>query len=435
VTKTIILKEIEYFNPPSVSGLKLSTITIKQGKNKIILEAKSDNAENIYSREISYDSNRNSLNHRNIFPFISNSLFPSGIYSHSTAQIAHYYYYHEAQFNIEYNETISILDRNLKNTLDPFLHEYKTIIEKQDKNYVSFNRFIDEHINKSLDIKLSIEIEKRLRYIISHMQTSYSDIVSFLTSIHYVGALRSWPERIYFGTGGKPSYVGIKGEFTQEFLWLDKRTGQTELLKRINHWLKNLNFGIELEVNQVLGDTYQLNVKQNGLSINITDVGFGISQILPILTECLNYTSETVNNRDEFALNYYESLWYARFNETRPTKKCIISEQPEIHLNPKIQSQLGDLFAEIGNSNVALLVETHSEHLISRLQRKVVEKTIHPKDLAIYFVSLEENKSVIRRLSIQSNGTFDYWPEGFFQDDYEDSIEILKASLRNMEGV
>jgi predicted ATPase len=115
-------------------------------------------------------------------------------------------------------------------------------------------------------------------------------------------------------------------------------------------------------------------------------------------------------------------------------RKMIICQQPEIHLNPRIQSELGDFFTQINDPNLSLLIETHSEHILTRLQRRVADGTLDPKEIVIYFISNEQNSSKIKNLSISKRGEFDYWPEGFFQDDYEDTIEILRASLKNRGG-
>ena len=338
----------------------------------------------------------------------------------------YYYYFNHYQNKYTKNENIAILENDFGKVLLPKIKEYYKKFGASEINphqlymYLMSDRQLDDNY------KIAIDIEYRLSIIIDKLRIRLRDVSMFLQGVHHVGALRSWPERIYFGTGGKPDYVGTKGEFTQEMFWLDKRIGHDNLIEKINHWLFELKFNVELEVVQVRGDIYQLNVKQNGLSVNMADVGFGLSQILPILVECLNYSLEHVPNKQ---VNPFEHT-----SSEQTIKKCIISEQPEIHLNPMIQAQLGDLFIEIGAPDMSIFIETHSEHIINRVQRRVADGTLDPNDVSIYFVSKNQNKSIVKNIKISPNGTFDYWPEGFFQDDYEDSIEILKASLRNAKG-
>lgn len=152
----------------------------------------------------------------------------------------------------------------------------------------------------------------------------------------------------------------------------------------------------------------------------ITDVGFGISQVLPVLVQC----------------------FYVPHNST------ILFEQPEIHLHPSVQSHLADLFIEAIHAreegkprNTQLIVESHSEHLIRRLQRRIAEEQLSPKDVAIYFVSQAGGASKIEELKIDAYGNISNWPENFFGDEFEDVAAMaLKAAERkravsNFKGI
>ena len=174
-----------------------------------------------------------------------------------------------------------------------------------------------------------------------------------------------------------------------------------------------------------LGEIYQIRVKENGLSVNLADVGFGISQVLPILTECINFSLRDIplKSKDRPIYFFYE--------EDEEVNRLLISEQPEIHLNPRIQAELGDFFIQLCESNRVILIETHSEHIISRIQRRVADRTLNSEDVIMYYISKNNNKSKINEISISNSGQFSYWPEGFFQDDFEDAIEILKESFRH----
>jgi len=97
---------------------------------------------------------------------------------------------------------------------------------------------------------------------------------------------------------------------------------------------------------------YQLKVKEKNLSFNITDVGFGLSQILPIITECINYSLKARYKKSRLQDQMYH---YGSRNED--VNKILIIEQPEIHLNPRIQAELGDFFIKVSKSDRALLIE------------------------------------------------------------------------------
>src|SRR5262249_37919156 len=136
-----------------------------------------------------------------------------------------------------------------------------------------------------------------------------------------------------------------------------------ELRRRVNVWLQR--FGIDINVKQLEEIIYRLSVrtKGNAFDLDITDVGFGISQVLPILVE--GFVS--------------------------PPGKVIMIEQPEIHLHPKMQGELADLFSDIANLGAgteegkrrSLIIETHSEYLLSRLRRRIAEGKIRHSDVAL----------------------------------------------------
>jgi predicted ATPase len=134
--------------------------------------------------------------------------------------------------------------------------------------------------------------------------------------------------------------------------------------------------------------------KRSGTAVEPRDVGVGISQILPVIV-----AAETIG------------------------LTCI--EQPELHLHPKMQVQLGDIFLKgwWGNEGLTqFLIETHSEHLILRLLRRVRERHVNPKDISILFVgSNDAMRTVITPLPVSEDGDFiEQWPGGFFDERAEE---------------
>lgn len=417
-TSIIKLKELEYENPPVREGLVLSSLKIIQSDKNIKIELLSKTNKKIYTKKLKNLTDKDSVDHSSFSKLLLNYLITS--------------HYQDTSKNDSNDESISILDRDYGNVLKSRVEKEGSKAESNQEFEINFDILHKENRALTLDEKLAIGVESRLFRVSLSLRNRLEDIGNFLDNIHHVGPLRTWPERVYFGTGGKPISVGGKGEYTQEILWLDKRIGHDRLIKKINDWLGKLKLDIELEIDRLKGDMYQLKVKQNGLLINAADVGFGISQILPILTECLDYSTKdsppSINHTTIYRNRVFHGEKEGRY------QKMIICQQPEIHLNPRIQSELGDFFTQMDDPNLSLLIETHSEHILTRLQRRVADGTLNQKDIVIYYVSNEKNSSAIKNLTFSNRGEFDYWPEGFFQDDYEDTIEILKASMKRLEG-
>jgi len=411
-TKAIILKEIELEKPRPVKGLNIDTLKIEQLKKRTIrIKAITRNGNSIYTKSLKLPKQMEYCDHNSMVDLLKYVLFRAP--------------YHPSHSNVF--EQISLTDIDFGNVID-----FENI-EKIDISRLPIYWHNRTQIPRSLneEQKIALAIESGLHQFSYYLEQRILDIEIFLQGIQHVGPLRNWPERIYFGTGGKPTSVGVRGEFTQELFWIDKKVGHEKLIKDINNWLAKLKLDIELEVFSVgVGDIYQLKVKQNDLSVNIADVGFGLSQILPIVTECINYSLGVSSKQKEIRRILYNPFDF----EGREVNKILITEQPEIHLNPRIQAELGDFFIHIAKPQKSLLIETHSEHILSRIQRRVSDGTLKPEDVIIYFISKHGTKSKIDEISISDKGQFSYWPEGFFQDDFEDAIEILKNSFEEKEN-
>ena len=161
-------------------------------------------------------------------------------------------------------------------------------------------------------------------------------------------------------------------------------------------------------------------VNDKGIESNILDVGFGISQVLPIVTQVIKMAF--VNNR--------------RIMGKLIKGESIYMEQPELHLHPAAQADLADIFVNciLNKKNTCLVIETHSEHLIRKLQVLVADKEndFSADMLKIYYVDKDENGAAsVQEMKIMDNGKFEQkWPTGFFDKAHELSMELLKNSAK-----
>ena len=106
-------------------------------------------------------------------------------------------------------------------------------------------------------------------------------------------------------------------------------------------------------------------------------------------------------------------------------------EQPEIHLHPSLQAELADLFIDIMKTGRRqILVETHSEHLLLRIRRRIAEGTLKPDQVAILFVEKHGGESKVRRLDLNSRGHFSDWPKGFFDEAYQEAMALAAGASK-----
>jgi predicted ATPase len=241
--------------------------------------------------------------------------------------------------------------------------------------------------------------------------------------LSYLGPLREPPRPTYAWAGNSPDSVGQRGETTIAAILAadaEKRTmnrGRNTHYRRfsefIAEWLVELRVIADFKVKQAPGGRkdYDVLVKTHGSSaaVRLPDVGFGVSQLLPALVQA----------------------FYC------PPGSVVWMEQPEIHLHPRVQSNLADAFIcaiqardKSGDRNVQLVVETHSEHFLNRLQRRIAEEIVRPDEVAIYFCKRTGASAELVELEIDRNGEISNWPEGFFGDEMEDLVKRTEAAAR-----
>lgn len=261
--------------------------------------------------------------------------------------------------------------------------------------------------------------------------TSYYQDVDFLDDLALeterqfrlffrLGPLREHPQRNYEWSGDNPEDVGARGErVISAILAAQDRTLHRAYRARgetfpvfIAKWLNELTLIDSFEVKPIAKGRKEyevlIRVRPNSSPVKITDVGFGISQVLPAIVQA----------------------FYAPQNST------VLMEQPEIHLHPQVQANLADLFItaiqarEDGEDrNTQLIIESHSEHLLNRLMRRVAEEKIKPDQLAIYFCEgLSTGDAKMTPIQIDLYGNIANWPENFFGDEMADIAGRVSAA-------
>ena len=262
-----------------------------------------------------------------------------------------------------------------------------------------------EFISLLNDLEASISPERLnvLRSIDSEL--SYGNL---LDSIKYLGPLRSNPERIYTVQRTDRPSTGIRGEFTHEIL-----SSNSNFVELVNHWFSEFNIPYSITIDQfgvvdVTGEYISIGLvdKRTNTKVTLADVGFGINQLLPIIVEAV-----TPGPRQSLFLPWH-------------TIMCV--EQPEIHLHPKLQAVIADLLIDTsrGNRGTQWIVETHSELLIRRIQRRIAERKIGSDDVSVIYVEPKEfTGSLIQQLRLDENGDrVDEWPGGFFDEGFDEMM-------------
>lgn len=249
---------------------------------------------------------------------------------------------------------------------------------------------------------------------------------TMLGSLSYLGPLRKHPQRTYQWSGDTPEGVGQMGENAIAAILAAQNEGRKlnrgpkkslqSFAEFVAGWLKDLGVIHSFVVKPVAEGRkeYEVLVKTHARApeVKITDVGFGVSQVLPVLVQA----------------------FYC------PPNSTIWMEQPEIHLHPQVQAELADVFISAVRSredgkarNVQLIVESHSEHFLNRLQRRIAEGEITPDDVAIYFCKRVGSATELEPLEVNLYGDIKNWPENFFGNEMADLTARTVAAMEQQQ--
>jgi hypothetical protein len=285
-------------------------------------------------------------------------------------------------------------------------------ISRPDKFY-AFPR----DLFSSFSFSAGIDLQKLMSFYegVSNLPNSLAlSLEQQFQSLYYIGPLREYPQRDYDWSGERPEHVGQRGEyFVSALLASDQQN--LEVQTKVAYWLKELRLIHDFKIESIgrKGQQYEILVqsKPNSPEASLADVGFGVSQLLPILVLC----------------------YYASEGST------LILEQPELHLHPFVQAGLADVFIDvIKHRNLQIILESHSEHLLRRLQRRIAEtaQDFTNADTALYFCNVDDSgTSHLETLQIDPYGNITNWPENFFGDEMGDLVAMTEAAMhRQLQG-
>jgi len=215
---------------------------------------------------------------------------------------------------------------------------------------------------------------------------------------NFISSLRLPPERTYYQSIGNNKVDKFGAGYIDQILdWTDR---QSEELYELIPILKDLKILNDIKPHRIAGGRFEIQVKVKSRSKweSLADVGFGISQFLPIIVADLQLFDNST----------------------------LIMSQPEIHLHPSVQADLGNyLVKQVKERNKNYIVETHSEYLLNRIRLLIVNGEIQPEDVAVYyFENSIKNGSVAHRIEFTKQGQILNAPKGFFETYMIDTMDI-----------
>ena len=255
----------------------------------------------------------------------------------------------------------------------------------------------------------TVKIPRRLDIAISRVSRSLRRI---LKNVIYVSPFRVPPERSYRFSGEAPSDIGRSGDKAFHIIAADELKRKNEklnVLNEVSKWLIDAKIAKEIFIDRYSERDFEVSLRNyitNEIE-NIADVGYGCSQVVPILVA--GYTAQEGS--------------------------ILLMEQPELHLHPKAEAEIGSFLKDVAKKkDVQLVIESHGVHLLLRLQRHVAAGDIKPEDINVFFVYPDEKKKkrkLLKQLPLDKEGYFlKKWPKGFFPERLNESRELAKLSIK-----
>ncbi len=244
----------------------------------------------------------------------------------------------------------------------------------------------------------------------------------FMQEFYYLNAERLGPRITQSVKFFDYPNAGYQGEFVAQLISDTKSNYKFEvaenrrnrnskskrLEQQVNAWLNDLMPGVSIIANYDKS-THSAQIRvynyyTKGDTTIATNIGFGISYVLPIIVTGLIAKENSI----------------------------MIVENPEAHLHPSAQSKIGQFLAMVANAGVNVIIETHSDHVVNGIQIACVKNEISYKDVTINFFSQKEGfkQPEIESISISEKGELSSWPKGFFDQTQIDFAELFKMRKR-----
>ncbi len=279
------------------------------------------------------------------------------------------------------------------------------ILVEEDANSVECRYDLD---------RKALTVSYRLRQLVPELKSLGGE------GFEYISAERLGPRRYYDDLereGYSSVHVGTKGEHAISSLYLwgsdlkvyenmkhDKEDSNT-LELQVNAWMSEISPGIKVKAipyldANLMGLRYVMQSRMGEESTNAINMGYGVSYALPVIVALLKAKKGDL----------------------------LIIENPEAHLHPKGQRQIGELAAKAASNGIQIMMETHSDHVLNGVRLAVRQKKIQPEQVGIHYFGVYEEDGIWKHEKtspeILEDGSLTNWPEGFF-DEWDKAIDLL----------
>ena len=276
---------------------------------------------------------------------------------------------------------------------------------KQGSGILSFQKSIQNWTVNTQEFNYiySLFVLMKLNAIIEIVNT---EVASFYHECDYIAPMRAEANRYYRIQGLQVNSVDSDGHNLLEFI------ASLSVKEKISYdkFVKDV-LGVTVDIPSESG-MKSLRIKTENGDFSIADVGYGYSQVLPVITKLWHTTyirTEAINSPNRYKYRDFE-------------KATLLMEQPELHLHPAMQAKVADTFVKAieetrqASSDITLIVETHSQAIVNRIGRRIYEGRIKPEDVNVLLFNKDDQNrnTIIREIEFSEKGRLKDWPLGFF---------------------
>jgi len=296
---------------------------------------------------------------------------------------------------------------------------YDIIRDKESKE----NSILIGLDNETYKFSIPDNYEENTSVKVNFEQTSKSETIPFWRKkeFYYLHTERLGPRHSLDVNFTDFIHCGYQGEYTAQVLVnIAQKVGFTSAMlhdktlkldQQVNYWLNTVCPGISISAVPISTMSAQIKVRGSSSKSDMlaTNIGFGVSYALPIIVNGL------IAKKDSL----------------------FIVENPEAHLHPKGQSNIGYFLGKVVDAGVKVIIETHSEHVVNGVRRALLSsKIIKPSDANIYFFNGfdEQQQLQVNLIEVESDGSLSKFPKDFFDQVNQDLGEIFKLTQNASDG-
>lgn len=419
--------EVGQINSFNIKGITLSNYkkNLQSPTTKEYLEKVHDNGQIIINSVL-----KNEIENLNK-DYLLCSVFVDGEEFQDNSIIRKYQddFFESSKINLNYDEPIR---KSLKDIFNKFKKDIKKRFEERFYNQINKTDEVNIEVKSTVLGQLIFEL-----YLFPSFVSNTSFFTTFNENIflelnkykqtEYIPANRGNQDRVLINKMNTKTY--------KETIEFEKNKRRLRVDGKYNSFLAEIlsKIGIEGEIKiKRLENAVAIYIIKNGQEINLADFGFGYSQLIPIILQLFNLMVQQVYTPRYESMQQLDYELEGNYEAVKWNGKFIIIEEPEANLHPDLQSKLADIFSVVlkHNKNWHLIIETHSEYLIRKLQFLVASQKINKEDCIIHYFNDDANVSKkepkVKHIEINEDGnlTENFGP-GFYDESTKLQFELV----------